>query len=212
MKRWIHPAVLSAFLSPLALGGEVGESTRPAVPKGCPAGCCGKSCDKACPAAPTVPNDDEQACRELVEIIRTTESPDTFTAAVVGLLGTNGTAGQRYARRAAPVVIRSAERLGVLKGLASSGQPTPAQEALLDYLEGMAAMPPEMAAVYGGAAARRAPGQRGAYSPVPPPPPPSEAGPFGWPQPPNPAVGGPAPATGLTPAAPGTPLTTRPPT
>jgi hypothetical protein len=150
MNRWFHTVALAGLLTPLALCGDRDESTRPPTQKGSPRGCCtaktenvdvsaGKSAGVQC----AVPEDERQAYLDLMEIIRTTDSPDTFTAAVTGLLGADGAAEKRYARLAVPVVIRNAERLGLLKGIASAEQITPAQAELRDYLVGALPEPPQ---------------------------------------------------------------------
>jgi hypothetical protein len=147
MKRWFHAVALTAVLTPLAICREGAEAASPQDEKCSPPACCAKKKDKAeAPAALSadkagnVPEDERQAYQELMAIICTTKSPDTFMAAVAALLGADGPVEKRYARLAVPVVIRNAERLGVLNGLASSEQLTPAQEELLDYLEGAAAL------------------------------------------------------------------------
>jgi hypothetical protein len=146
MTRWFPTVALTALLSPLALCDDGAESARPFAKPCNPAKCCASKTDQAVQSAAkpsrmarAVPEDERQAYLELLDIIRTTESPDTFTAAVAGLLGADSAVEKRYARLAVPVVIRNAERLGLLKGIASVEEPTPAQAELLDYLEGAAA-------------------------------------------------------------------------
>jgi hypothetical protein len=121
-----------------------------------------------------VPEDERQAYLELMDIIRSTDSPDTFMAAVAGLVGADSAAEKRYARLAVAVVIRNAERLGLLKGLASAEQPTPAQEGLLDYLEGEAAEAPppapSVAEIYSTPSRWRSNPATGIYASPPPPP------------------------------------------
>jgi hypothetical protein len=90
--------------------------------------CCGAS--KASAAACCASCPECALYTELVAIIKETDSPDTFTAAVAGLMATEG-----HGKRAIPTVIRNAERLGVLKGLATVPEPTPAQALLQDYFD-----------------------------------------------------------------------------
>jgi|SRR5579884_2110466 len=127
MKPWLPALAVAALLTPFALGGE-GESRPPC--------CCVK--DGKTPSCPccAAPEDERQAYQELMEIVRTTDSPDTFMAAVSALLGAEGPAEKRFARLAVPTVIRNAERLGLLKGIATADHLTPVQEELLDYLDG----------------------------------------------------------------------------
>jgi hypothetical protein len=87
-------------------------------------GTCGAAC---CCAAK---GGDGELYAELVAILKETESPDTFMAAVTGLMATEG-----HGKRAIPAVIRSAERLGLLNGIAKQLDATPAQALLQDYFE-----------------------------------------------------------------------------
>jgi hypothetical protein len=137
MQRWLSAAALAVFLAPFAGNVVAGcppcsQAKKSAPPAAAAPRSCGEPCD--------MPEDERQAYQELLDIIRTTDSPDTFMAAVAALLGADG-AEKRYARLAVPVVIRNAERLGVLKGIASAEELTPVQKELLDYLEGAAAIP-----------------------------------------------------------------------
>jgi hypothetical protein len=103
-----------------------------AFPQGKAGGeCCeAKAAAGCCQAAMAGPCDDAGLCAELMAIIKETDSPDTYTVAVYALTATGG-----HGKRAIPTVIRNAERLGVLKGLATAKEPTGAQGALLSYLE-----------------------------------------------------------------------------
>ena len=200
MNRWFLTLALAGLLCPLALGGDGEESNRPSAPKAGPDGRCAakpekadrSACQSAC-ARCAVPEDERQAYLELLDIIRTTDSPDTFTAAVAGLVGADGAAEKRYARLAVPVVIRNAERLGLLKGIASAQQPTPAQAGLLDYLAGAAAEAPPapaMAESYGVPSRGRSNQATGMYPNTPSPMPPA------WPYAPCCTVPLPTPPTG----------------
>jgi hypothetical protein len=70
---------------------------------------------------------------ELLRIVDDTESQDTFMAAVVAL----GRLEDAH-NRTLPIIIRKAEELGVLKGIAQAEQLTPVQMAVMDYLMGNA--------------------------------------------------------------------------
>jgi hypothetical protein len=174
MTRWFPIAALLAVLSPLALCDDGGESVRPCAKPFDPAKCCPAKTDQAakpCCASRAAPEDERQAYLEMITIIRTTHSPDTFTAVVAGLLGADSAEEKRYARLAVPVVIRNAERLGLLKGIASAEEPTPAQAELIDYLEGAPPEPPPvdaMPANYGVPLRGRSYFATGMYSPTPP--------------------------------------------
>jgi hypothetical protein len=107
--------------------------------KGCPAKteCCEAPCCAAKSAAGgsraaecCAKCEDAKLYAELVAIIKETESPDTFMVAVAGLMATEG-----HGKRAIPLVIRHAERLGVLKGIAKEAEPSPVQGLLQDYIE-----------------------------------------------------------------------------
>jgi hypothetical protein len=85
-------------------------------------------------AAPTEapkarPGSDEEAVAELVAILDGTRSPDTFVAVLVAL-------GRYDEKTALPAVIRNAERLGLLRGLAAGKTTTPAQQAVAAFLAG----------------------------------------------------------------------------
>ncbi len=93
--------------------------------------CCGEACEaKCCTAKACVPCCDGELYTELVAILKETNSPDTFMAAVAGLMATEG-----HGKRAIPVVIRNAERLGVLKGIAKEEELSPVQELVQEYFD-----------------------------------------------------------------------------
>jgi hypothetical protein len=106
-----------ACKSVAAAGSECCE----AKSTGCTPECCAA---KPCPACA-----DAKLYAELVGIIKETNSPDMFMVAVTGLMAT-----EDHGRKAIPVVIRNAERIGVLKGIAKEHEPTPVQAALQGYL------------------------------------------------------------------------------
>jgi hypothetical protein len=94
--------------------------------------CCEAKAD-SCAAKPCPACADAKLYAELVAIIKETNSPDMFMVAVTGLAAT-----EDHGRKAIPVVIRNAERIGVLKGIAKEHEPTPVQAALQGYLAGCA--------------------------------------------------------------------------
>jgi hypothetical protein len=135
MKRWLPALTLTAVLTPLAVCRAGNERVPPPAPVCSPAN--GKANAEPCDTPEDdLPGNEREMNEDLLEILATTKSPDTFMAVVAALLGADSTAEKRYARLAVPVVIRHAERLGILKGIASAEQLTPVQEELLDYLEG----------------------------------------------------------------------------
>jgi hypothetical protein len=89
-------------------------SACPACKSGAAAGsdCCEAKAD-GCAAKPCPACADARLYAELVAIIKETNSPDAFMVAVTGLAAT-----EDHGRKAIPVVIRNAERIGVLKGIA----------------------------------------------------------------------------------------------
>jgi hypothetical protein len=180
--------------------------------------CCEAKADscaaKVCPACA-----DAKLYAELVAIIKETNSPDMFMVAVTGLAAT-----EDHGRKAIPLVIRNAERIGVLKGIAREHEPTPVQAALQGYLAGCAsredtppappdvltAVPPAVrvqvmppGAIVPPPAPERAPVLM--YAPAPPPPahvvPPPPVG-TGALAPPMPAEGGRTPQKASGQAAP----------
>jgi hypothetical protein len=94
--------------------------------------CCEAKAD-SCATKPCPTCADAKLYAELVAIIKETNSPDMFMVAVTGLM-----AAEDHGRKAIPVVIRNAERIGVLKGIAKEHEPTPVQAALQEYLAGCA--------------------------------------------------------------------------
>jgi hypothetical protein len=118
------------------------EGTSCPAPSACPAcksaTAAGSECCEAkaagyaadgCAAKPCPACADTKLYAELVAIIKETNSPDMFMVAVTGLTATDD-----HGRKAIPVVIRNAERIGVLKGIAKEHEPTPVQAALQGYL------------------------------------------------------------------------------
>jgi hypothetical protein len=106
------------------------QAYEPVCCKGCAScpGCCAatQSPGIAKPGPQVKPT---KTCAELIDILQDTNDPDTFLLAAFAVpsLGEEG-------RRAIPVVVRHASRLGLLKGLAK-GEFTPAQEMLIDCLQ-----------------------------------------------------------------------------
>jgi hypothetical protein len=120
--------VLPLFLL-AALPGLL-QAYEPVCGKGC--SCCPSCCAPAQSPGLAKPGPQvkpTKTCAELIDILQDTNDPDTFLLAAFALpsLGEEG-------RRAIPVVVRHAARLGLLKGLAK-GEFTPAQEMLIDCLE-----------------------------------------------------------------------------
>jgi hypothetical protein len=81
------------------------------------------------PSAPKVASDEPDDATELLTLINETESPDTFLIAVEALTGLEP---ERKGLIAA--VVRNADRLGLLKGVAS-GKVTEHQEVITKMLD-----------------------------------------------------------------------------
>jgi hypothetical protein len=154
MKRWLISVSLVALLAAQVQSDE--PAAKPACGKCCPAQaaakccqeaakccqeaaakccpeaakCCEAKCATACSPTTAAASEDEALYAELVGIIRETTSRDTFMTAVAGLMAT-----EKGGRRAIPVVIRHAERLGILKGMACDGEMTPGQQLVHAYLD-----------------------------------------------------------------------------
>jgi hypothetical protein len=96
-------------------------------------GCCpvqlGSSTHAVCPMVALKKAMLANPCAGLIEIMETTKDPDTFLMAVAAL-----PALEKKASQALPVVVKNAERLGLLKGL-SQGSWTPAQQRLLGSVQ-----------------------------------------------------------------------------
>src|SRR5437870_1153180 len=125
MKRWLFSLSIVALVAAQVQSDE--PAAPPACGKCCPqqaapkccqdgaAKCCATKGDApCCQSRGTAVSEDDELYGELVALVRETNSRDTFMAAVAGLMATD-----KAGRRAIPVVIRHAERLGVLKGMAS---------------------------------------------------------------------------------------------
>jgi hypothetical protein len=99
----------------------------PTLTPACPTPSPTKRCSAEC--CPNEGGCDAKVIAELTAIVRETKSRDAFTAAVMGLC--------RFEDNSAmPAVIRHAERLGLLDGLAEGGEPTPAKQIISYYLMG----------------------------------------------------------------------------
>jgi hypothetical protein len=94
----------------------------------CSEECCeGKA---RCPAdGPRAGCGDAAVIADLVGIVRETKSRDAFVAAVMGLCRFEDNTPM-------PAVIRNADRLGLLDGLAEGVEPTPARQVIAFYLMG----------------------------------------------------------------------------
>jgi hypothetical protein len=201
MMRWLTALPLAVALCTLALADE--PAAKPAKPTCCDkceakqaakpeccekceakAACCDKceaksACCAQCPGQ-MAKSVDEAVYDELTAMIRETDSQDVFVVAVVGLGGLGETS-----KRAIPVVIRNADRLGVLKGIAKAETPTPAQDVVMQFLGGNMGQGPGDAAASASMAFR---------APAMPPPAPFS---FNLPVFPNPVTG--FPVVGATP-------------
>jgi hypothetical protein len=134
MPRCLSLALLAALAAPLnaeppkATGGSACSTHASGLPCCDPMPSIGKTTSgpKKAKVSP---------CSGLIEILETTQDPDTFLMAVSALpaLGEKGC-------RALPAVVRNAERLGLLKGLCK-GPMTPVQQALLNCLQQIGAPP-----------------------------------------------------------------------
>jgi hypothetical protein len=157
MKRFSSVALLAGAVAAALLGTQLfarqapprQQGTEPCCAvKGCcqtgtccqAAGCCqGKECcaAKGCcqAAAKARPKTDEELVAELHTILETTKSKDTFLLTVLAL-------GRLNDKSELPAVIRNAERLGVVAGLADRANmdnPSPVVEVVIDYLGGQLA-------------------------------------------------------------------------
>lgn len=128
MKRFLLPAVVLgvAVAATLAFRPVASSGQSPAVPPCCTEGVCK---DKTCCEAAKKTKDDAALVAELVTILDETKSPDAFLAALLAL-------GRFEDKSPLPVVVRNAERLGLLKGLSKDDNPSHAQELIGAYLSG----------------------------------------------------------------------------
>lgn len=150
MKRWFIALTLVAVWSAPSWSDE---PAKPAKSEGCcskacgltakkpaEAGCCDAACQKeaGCCAQCTAlsksgpaKSADEETYDQLLGMVESTPCPDVFVASVTALGSLEG-----RGKRAMPAVIRSAARLGILKGVAKAETLTPAQEVVMDFLSG----------------------------------------------------------------------------
>jgi Lipopolysaccharide-assembly len=125
MSRYLSLALLAVFFAPLQADEPICRS------KGGPgcSGCCCETAQSPGSAKPGPKVASPDPCAELIGIMQTTTDADTFLMAAFALSGL-GDEG----RRALPAVVHNAARLGLLKGFAT-GEPTPAQQALIECVQ-----------------------------------------------------------------------------
>jgi hypothetical protein len=149
MKRWLIALTLLAILSTQSWSDEPAKPAKCedcckacglAAKKPAESGCCDAACPKeaGCCAQCAVlsksgpaKSADEETYEQLAGMVESTQCPDVFVATVTALGSLEG-----RGKRAMPAVIRTAARLGILKGVSKAETLTPAQEVVMDFLSG----------------------------------------------------------------------------